>query len=30
MDLKDLMKKIEEYEGKEIKLEGWIKNHRKQ
>ena len=30
MDLKDLMKKIEEYEGKEIKLEGWIKNRRKQ
>ena len=30
MDLKDLMKKIEKYEGKEIKLEGWIKNHRKQ
>jgi asparaginyl-tRNA synthetase len=30
MDLKDLMKKIEEYEGKEIKIEGWIKNHRKQ
>ena len=30
MDLKDLMKKIEECEGKEIKLEGWIKNHRKQ
>ena len=30
MDLKELKKKIEEYEGKEIKLEGWIKNHRKQ
>ena len=30
MDVKDLYLKIEEYLGKEVVLEGWIKNHRKQ
>ena len=30
MDVKELYEKIEEYLGKEVKLEGWIKNHRKQ
>ena len=30
MDVKDLYLKIEEYLGKEVILEGWIKNHRKQ
>lgn len=30
MDVKDLYKQIEDYLGKEVKLEGWIKNHRKQ
>lgn len=30
MDVKDLYKKIEEYLGKEVVLQGWIKNHRKQ
>ena len=30
MDVKDLYEKVEEYLGKEVKLEGWIKNHRKQ
>lgn len=30
MDLKDLLLKIEEYQGKEVTLEGWIRNHRKQ
>ncbi len=30
MDLKELLKEIEKYEGKEITLEGWIRNHRKQ
>ena len=30
MDLKDLVLKIEEYQDKEVTLEGWIRNHRKQ
>ena len=30
MDLKDLLKEIEKYEGKEITINGWIKSHRKQ
>ena len=30
MDLKDLLKKIEDYENKTITIEGWVKNHRKQ
>ena len=30
MDVKDLYLKIDEYLGKEVVLEGWIKNHRKQ
>ena len=30
MDLKELYLKIEEYLGKKIKLQGWIRNHRKQ
>ncbi len=30
MDLKDLLKEIETYEGKEVTLQGWIRNHRKQ
>ena len=30
MDVRDLYKKFEELLGSEIKLEGWIKNHRKQ
>ena len=30
MDLKDLLKEIEKYEGKEIIINGWIKSHRKQ
>ena len=30
MDVKDLYLKSEEYLGKEVVLEGWIKNHRKQ
>ena len=30
MDLKELLEKIEEYKEKEITIEGWIKNHRKQ
>lgn len=30
MDLKDLLLKIEEYQEKEVTLEGWIRNHRKQ
>ena len=30
MDLKDIIKKIVDFEDKEITLEGWIKNHRKQ
>ena len=28
MDLKDLLENIKDYEGKEITIEGWIKNHR--
>ena len=30
MDLKDLLKNINEYENKEVTLEGWIKNNRNQ
>ena len=30
MDLKDLLKKIDEYLNKEVTLQGWIKSHRKQ
>ena len=30
MDLKQLFDSIEEYLGKEVTLQGWIKNHRKQ
>ena len=30
IDIKDLFTKEEEYIGKEVKLQGWIKNHRKQ
>lgn len=30
MDLKDLLKDIIKFEDKEITIEGWIKNHRKQ
>ncbi len=30
MDLKELYLDIEKYLGKEITLQGWIKNHRKQ
>ncbi len=30
MDLKDLLKDIKKYEGKEVSLEGWIRNHRDQ
>ena len=30
MDLKELFSKINDYEGKSVVLEGWIRNHRKQ
>ncbi|MBQ3142792.1 MAG: asparagine--tRNA ligase [Bacilli bacterium] len=30
LDVKDIFEKKEEFEGKEIVLEGWIRNHRKQ
>ena len=30
MDLKDLFQNMEEYQNKEIKVEGWIRNHRDQ
>ena len=30
MDLRDLLKEIEKHEGKEITVQGWIRNHRKQ
>ena len=30
MDLRELLKEVEKYEGKEVTLEGWIRNHRKQ
>ena len=30
MDLKELLDKIEEYKDKEVTLQGWIRNHRKQ
>ena len=30
MDIRDLYEKIEEYLGKEVILNGWIRNHRKQ
>ncbi len=30
MDVKDLFKKIEDYEGKEVTLEGWVRNNRNQ
>ena len=30
MDVKDLFKKIEKYEGKDVTLEGWVRNNRNQ
>ena len=30
MDVKDLFKKIEKYEGKKVTLEGWVRNNRNQ
>lgn len=30
MDLKELLKDIKKYENQEVKLQGWIRNHRKQ
>ena len=30
MDVKDLFKEIESYEGKEVVLEGWVRNNRNQ
>ena len=30
MDVKELYQKLEELMGKEVTLEGWIRNHRKQ
>ena len=30
MDVKELYEKIEDYKNKEVTLQGWIKNHRKQ
>lgn len=30
MDLRDLFKSIKEYEGKEVTIQGWIRNHRDQ
>ena len=30
MDIKDLFKDITEYEGKEVTLEGWVRNNRNQ
>ena len=30
MDVKELLEKIEDYIGKDVVLEGWVKNHRKQ
>ncbi len=30
MDVKDLFSKIEDYEGKEVTLEGWVRNNRNQ
>lgn len=30
MDLKEILLKIEDYQGQEVALEGWIRNHRKQ
>ncbi|HIU22094.1 MAG TPA: asparagine--tRNA ligase [Candidatus Fimihabitans intestinipullorum] len=30
IDVKDLRQKLEDYMGKEIRLQGWIRNHRKQ
>ena len=30
MELKELFKDIEKHLEKEVKLEGWIRNHRKQ
>ena len=30
MDIKDLFKEIESYEGKEVTLEGWVRNNRNQ
>ena len=30
MDLKELLESIKDYEGKEVTLQGWIRNHRKQ
>ena len=30
MDVKDLFKKIEDYENKDVVLEGWVRNNRNQ
>ena len=30
IDVKDLYEKLEEYKGKDITLQGWVRNHRKQ
>ena len=30
MDVKDLFKEIEKYEGKQVTLEGWVRNNRNQ
>ena len=30
MDVKDLFKEIEKYEGKDVVLEGWVRNNRNQ
>ena len=30
MDVKELLKDAKKYEGKEITLQGWVRNHRKQ
>ena len=30
MDVRDLFKKIKSYEGKEVTLEGWVRNNRNQ
>ena len=30
MDVKDLFKEIKKYEGKDVTLEGWVRNNRNQ
>jgi asparaginyl-tRNA synthetase len=30
MDVKDLFKEIKQYEGKQVTLEGWVRNNRNQ